>query len=77
VSDERCECCDLLMASCGKAVEARQSAERAAERQRIVHLPGVVPAQYPGVCGDCGERFKPGTLLRSMPPAGWRAECCL
>lgn len=24
----------------------------------------VFPAQYPGTCCECGERFEPGTLIR-------------
>jgi hypothetical protein len=71
----RCECCDLPVASCGKAAETKQRAERAAE-VRSLKAWGFHPADYPGACGHCGVPFPPGTLIRHFHGHGWVAECC-
>jgi hypothetical protein len=76
IFEDRCECCDLPVSSCGKAAEQRQRAEHQAERARISALPGVFMALYAGTCGGCGERYDPRTLIRSTS-GGCRAECCL
>jgi hypothetical protein len=65
---------------CGKAAEdARRRADRD-ERQRIAALPGVVAAQYSGVCGKCGQWHHVGELIqpqREGRMTSWVAECCL
>lgn len=59
----RCECCDLPVESCGKALETRQRAEAKARRQRaLASDPRAFPASYDGTCA-CGDRFKAGTPI--------------
>lgn len=72
---ERCVCCDLPVVSCGKAVEARQAATVRYERERTLARTGWMPAQYPGVCASCGERFDVGEPI-ARHGSGWRAGCC-
>lgn len=74
VDADFCVCCDLPMASCGRAVEARQAAERRARREEFLRA-GAFPAQYAGVCDGCDDRFGSGALIRPTT-RGWRAECC-
>ena len=74
----RCECCDLPAYSCGRATEQRARAD-AARRAGELRACGYFPAQWPGDCGFCGERFQPGALIRLTTDtrhACWRAECC-
>lgn len=69
----RCECCDLEVASCGKAAEYRQRVMLARWRGQL-RAQGWFPAAHPGVC-LCGDPFKEGTLIiRSR--GVWIAECC-
>lgn len=71
----RCDCCDLSAESCGRAVEVRQMRERAQIRDAL-RARGWFPAQYPGACEGCGERFEVGDLININPASGWRSECC-
>lgn len=67
-----CECCELPLASCGKAAETKQRQEAAAERkQRLVD--GWMEAKWPGKCLRCGEFFKPRDLIHPYAQ-GW--ACC-
>lgn len=70
----RCECCDLPVSSCGKAVEVAQRQQRIAERARLLAA-GWFVARYAGECGGCGDWFEAGTLIR-RDGEGWRSECC-
>jgi hypothetical protein len=74
VSDQRCECCDLLIESCGKAAEQRQRAQDKAQKE-ILRRIGFFPALYDGTCEYCGYWFKRGSLIRKGD-FGWRGECC-
>lgn len=74
--DDFCVCCDLPIASCGKAAERRARAEQATERARVLALPGVFESEYPGRCGGCGESFGVGTPIR-RGDLTWTAACCL
>lgn len=77
---ERCDCCDLPVATCGKAVEQRQRKEDQAERARALAHPRALKALYAGACCQCGERFKPGdpiifqAVTGTVPP--WRGLLC-
>jgi hypothetical protein len=71
-----CECCELPLASCGRAAEKRQQAELA-EWHRYLIRHGWFASRFPGSCRKCGTAFKPGVLIftrnRSAP---YLAECC-
>lgn len=77
MSDDRCTCCDLLGYSCGRAKELKEQNEAAAERRRVLALPGVVPAMHPAFCSSCGEfSIREGTPIRKHGD-GWKSmECC-
>lgn len=82
MTPQRCDCCDLLLDSCGKAAQQRQQAqhrrELAALRARLYATPGWFPARWPGVCCHCGDDFPPDTLIRAddVGRRHWVAECC-
>jgi hypothetical protein len=77
VSDDLCTCCELPVAYCGKAAETRKRNEAAAEKRRLLALPGAIAAQYPGTCAKCGEeRFEVGDPIIRYPSGGWRALLC-
>lgn len=58
---ERCDCCDLLPESCGKAIEQRRRAE---QLEAIKNLPpGWFAAKFPGTCTNCGEDFDADTPI--------------
>lgn len=69
----RCTCCDLPVASCGKALEDARRAAAAAERTVRLAFPGWVAAAWPGLCLRCGDRFAAGAPIRSYAQ-GW--SCC-
>ncbi len=73
---ERCDCCDLPVTSCGKTAEQRQRAEQADKRVRL-RAQGWMEAQLPGRCEVCNEPFDAGSLITYLGVEfGWRAECC-
>lgn len=77
----RCDCCDLPLESCGKQAEARALAAERALNLRLLALRAWFPATYGGACGQCGERFEPGTPITSFMLRGdggmlYRAPCC-
>lgn len=79
----RCDCCDLPLYSCGRGAEQRQQTETAAERRRLLHQPGAIPARYPGICSRCNEgRFAEGDPIvldvrpQSGRPGQWRSLLC-
>lgn len=74
----RCDCCDLPVESCGRAVERAQLAQLVAERRRLLALPGVIAAQYPGACSGCGERFVVGDPIARHEGRwnAWRSLLC-
>jgi hypothetical protein len=82
----RCECCDLPVASCGKAAETKQRREDQRQRMQLrvrLMAAGWLLSRYPGFCVRCGEPYPEGTLIqrRTDPrcpdgPCGWVAECC-
>lgn len=59
-SEPRCDCCDLPPAYCGREAETRQRRAAAAERARLLALPGVIAARFPGRCAACPEPIRPG-----------------
>jgi hypothetical protein len=56
----RCDCCDLPVESCGKPAEDRARQADLAERRRLLALPGVFEAAYPGPCQACPDPIRPG-----------------
>jgi hypothetical protein len=75
--DEKCECCDLLIASCGKQAAQRSEAE-AKQRRAALLKRGWFAAKWPGACRECGEGFEAGDLIKSASYGhpGYFAECC-
>jgi hypothetical protein len=76
----RCDCCDLPASSCGKAVEAARAAADRQERRRLLDLPGVFHARWPGSCAGCGERFAVDDPIRRFSKViaeGYLGPCCV
>lgn len=83
MSEQRCECCEMLPGSCGKQKEADQLARAKKERARLIKKLrkssiNWFPAMWPGVCvaPRCGEPFPEGTYITRNPGGGYVAECC-
>lgn len=74
--EDRCDCCDLPVSSCGRAVEQRQRDEERARRERALDEDGTIEAVYPGVCPTCGTYFLPGEPLRRHNRAWFPVLCC-
>ena len=72
----RCDCCDLPVESCGRAVEVRQRQEDANARSHALSLYGWFRAQYPGQCVQCGGHFKIGDPICALD-GGYKSYCCL
>lgn len=73
---ERCECCDLLIGSCGKSADAKQRAARARDVAALKAV-GWIIAEWPGHCHGCQEWYPAGTLIHRYPLGiGWIGECC-
>ena len=77
--EDRCECCDLPLYSCGLMAEIkeRQEVKREAEWQvdQAGRKAGEFEAKYPGRC-ECGQWFPAGVLL-VMGDRTWQSkECC-
>lgn len=80
VDEPRCDITDLIKSQCAHCLghtgvdeEVTQHRQRLAESDQH---PKWFPAQWPGVCEHCGERFEAGTPIRFEAPQGWRADCC-
>jgi hypothetical protein len=71
---EPCSCCDLPWYSCGKQLERQQRDVERAERERAMHLPGVIASRFPGEC-ICGERFSKDAPIRKRQD-GWQSVLC-
>lgn len=76
MSEQRCDCCDLPVMSCGKAREVQLRQEAAARKRALLALPGVIAARFAGTCGGCGERFAEGVPLKRKGD-NWVADCCM
>lgn len=77
-AETRCDCCDLPVASCGKAAEQAQRVHERAHRRWLVRE-GWFSAQYPVKCCGCGTWHQPGILIRRENfgvIADYRAYCC-
>jgi hypothetical protein len=74
-TEERCDCCDLPVTSCGKAVE--QANERASRVAILASWPGrSVTALWPGTCPSCGEAYEEGDTITRCLDTGWVCEGC-
>lgn len=75
---ERCDCCDLAVESCGRAVERRQRQEDAETHLDALSRRGVVVAEFDGQCVGCDEYYSAGTPIRRAETVkGWaNALCC-
>lgn len=78
---QRCDCCDLLNESCGRAAEQRLRHEERRSNDELMATPGWFPARYPGTCARCGEYFAAGSPIRSNRGAKWTepsyvGACC-
>ena len=77
MAEARCECCDLPVAMCGRAAESRLAALARAERARLLALPGVWAAEFPGVCPACRERIEPtDPICRGPEPRTYVHAAC-
>lgn len=82
VTTERCERTELLVVDCAhcrgndQTPDEQVATERRQTRARLVGDPRWFPAQYPGKCERCAERFTVGDLIRMDPGRGWIADCC-
>ena len=68
--ETRCICCDLPESQCGRAAEARQKQEEAARLTQLLRGAPWFAAQFPGPCGQCGERFPAGYPIRASAKTG-------
>lgn len=73
----RCDCCDLPVESCGKAVEDRARKEDANARSRALATPGWWQARWPGVCASCRSGFAEGDPITVAHNEGYISYCCL
>jgi hypothetical protein len=80
-----CEKTDLDEAFCAHCrgntktpVEQYEAETKALRAKLLANDPRWFPAQWPGVCGQCGTGFSPGSLIRQPAPPdySWVAECC-
>lgn len=76
MAEERCDCCDLPVSSCGKAVEQKVAAERRAEIARVLMEPGVVAARHSGTCVTCASRYPEGEPIKHTEDGWSGALCC-
>lgn len=56
----------------GKAQEQRRIEE---EHRQEMQAEGYFPAQYAGVCSECGKGFPSGSMI-AYENAGYSGECC-
>ena len=75
MGEQRCECCELPVYSCGKAVEDRQRRYEQAERAALLTRLSWFAAHHCGFCVSCGEWYERDTPI-TAGAGGWRAECC-
>ena len=75
MSEQRCECCELPIYSCGKSKQDQQRRDEQRERAALLARPSWFAAHYRGQCSACGEWFERGTPI-TAGAGGWRAECC-
>jgi hypothetical protein len=75
-TEDRCACCDLVISSCGKAVEERQATEARFETARLFRIPRAFAANFAGGCGRCGERFDIGAPILKDAFGGYRSLAC-
>ncbi len=78
-AETRCDCCDLPVTSCGRAVEQRQRTEAADRRRALIATRRYFPSQYRGGCAGCSEWYAAGALITPHLVDGerrWFAECC-
>lgn len=75
---ERCEVTELdpaFCAHCLKHVDPEQQERR--EMAALLRQPGWTAAQFPGLCGNCGQWFGEGTPIHiDAEEAGWIGGCC-
>lgn len=74
-----CECCNLVVTSCGKQAENKQRNEHR-QREKKLRQRGWFGAQWPGTCDKCEERFRVNDLIQSAGRRDGRnayvAACC-
>jgi hypothetical protein len=76
MDEERCECCDVPLYSCGKAAQAAQAAELRAQIQRALQEPGVYAAKILiRACPGCKSAVPVGHPIRKTRD-GWVGVLC-
>lgn len=66
MSEDRCDCCDLPVYSCGKAIEQQA-------RQKRETTGPTIEAKFAGKCPSCGDWITVGTPITATAE-GW--VCC-
>lgn len=69
-AEDRCDCCDLPIAWCGKQAERARDAEAAARRAEVLTKPGVTAARWASTCRACTGRISPGDPIKHYRQAG-------
>jgi hypothetical protein len=72
----RCDFTDLPTEACAHCQGHADPDEQTKKDRTRLFTQGWIPAQFPGTCEHCGERFDPGAAIRMEIPRGWRGECC-
>lgn len=72
-AEPRCDCCDLPLSGCGKAVEQRQRA--AAKAEKPPHG-AETTARFDGRCPYCNRRIAVGGKIRYDEEYGWVCVEC-
>lgn len=75
MGEQRCDCCDLPVYSCGKAQEEIERREEAALREQLREHPRWFPSIYPGTCSGCDGYFEVGTYIKRSGDK-YVAQCC-
>lgn len=74
---DRCVCCDLPIASCGKQVEDRETALEREVPAAMLATPRWFAAKFGGLCMRCGDYdFAAGEPITRLDNGSWAAGCC-
>lgn len=77
MAEDRCDCCDVPLYSCGRALAARQAADLRAQIERALQEPGVVPAAYLiRSCPGCRSVVPVGHPIRKTRDGYVGVLCC-
>lgn len=69
--EELCDCCELPIKSCGRALEQRRLTEVRQRNRRVLAAPGVIEANFGGRCPDCSQTFHEGDPIARNADGLW------